>query len=289
MKIVVWNSQGDKWKKFWADYVQPPLAAGEAVLGLLVESGRPPWVVAKYGLRESGMPCQGGKWYNDRLAELKAATGSKKPYLSMNYWAWANNTDAGNIRCSFGFFYAAPHRTRIESMRMSLPSTLSKAAKKKKATKAPSPGIKEPVTDRPGIKHVFYDQDAISYVVIQVHLISGNVNRALRQLAEFMRYVEAYKVPALIVGDMNINLQNPSDSNKINNLISDHNKGTGVWQIMRSNWSTHTGSMGNSELDWGLAYAASFAVAQIGTVVPGGPFGPGLVASTSDHAVLAYS
>jgi len=275
LKVIAWNSQGNRWDEFWGRYLVKLVSDDSPVMGLLLESGKGSWDTNTHGLNADGINApENSSWFQQKQTDLQKALKNDAVSLFAKYWPWADDEDGGNIRCSLGCIYAC-RRTILTSIRMLYIDTQTSATE---------------VSDRPVIVHSVMRE---SLVIYQVHLVSRNPGRAIRQLKLILKDAVSYGYSkVLIVGDININLENTAQVATVDALVSEYR---GL-NYIHSDFPTHEGAATGywpkqSELDWAFVYGLdpqNIRVSQIGPKFSNSQWGSGLGCSFSDHAVMMY-
>lgn len=128
------------------------------------------------------------------------------------------------------------------------------------------------------------------FMLIMLHLDSGQKNskRNYKALGAMIKYVETYNVPAIVMGDMNINILGLTDQQVMAplNLTTSQQAN---WRLLRTNFPTQRKG---GELDWGIAYKATASTSRLigplaGTTGSGRGLG-WIAKGVSDHAILQF-
>jgi len=262
MNLVVWNSQGAKWDTFWTSYINPLLASGQDVVGLLVESGWAPWVTsgdvtinALYSL-ESEVT-----WYDGPSAANSAfCQGVKAKRRLTAFWIpWAKNLDAmkTNTRCSMGGILMPASRVVVDTTRFLMAEHLRP--------------VLRILLGKPANQN--YTPD---FTILLVHLISGRpivAQNEMNDLIGGMQSLISQGTSGVIVGDMNVDLQPPN----VVPALPDR------WRYLRTNQATQ---QSGGELDYAVLYDPNQQyTAAAATVVQSFKTGN----NQSDHAVMQYN
>lgn len=262
MELVVWNSQGNKWDAFWARQIDSQLAAHASnVAGFLVEAGWAPWVtpgpVTLNGLYAVDSRAT---WYDSQQANKSAACvgiqASRRRGAVWIPWVATPEGFKVNTRCSLGGLWALNSLSVLETRRFLFPS--------KKQLKV----------RRPIIRVQFGGIFGVKLTVMIVHLVSGYWIAAQNQmdyLVSITRTMVPQGTPALIVGDLNIDL-----------LIHDVDVPS-KWSILRTHAATQ---QSGGELDWGLLYDPNRELSEAAVVQIQGF---GAASYKSDHSALQYT
>jgi hypothetical protein len=262
MRVVAWNSQGAKWDALWTNWMVPQIALGQQppkrdVLGVLVESGWAPWVTSGPVTENVAYPLGLGEtpWMAKPLVGA-FSTGVTSSRGQTAYWVpWVKTPDAlkPNSRCSLG-------GTTIK-----LYST------------GGTVGMMAPFADnlilRPVVRIQLIRAKNTWMTVLVVHLISGWWQKAMDHMMTLVSTMSTFipqSTPALIVGDMNIDLQTVALTPKPG------------WRVLRTGVATQ---QSGGELDFGLLYDPNQQYPNAGvTVLQQYKSG----ANGSDHSVLVY-
>jgi len=258
MDLVVWNSRGSKWNTFWTNALAPLLPAAEDVMGLLVESGWPPWV-------EDGVVGNEKIYKFDSMMEYyKESTGAFTVNASGRAHAWwcpwvkevtnKDGTKRTNTRCSLGIVHVGRNlapgvtKSRFDEARVT----------------------------RPMVRVTLDGHTHTKLAIVLVHLVSNrNVSpRVIAALLNMLPRLIPQDVPGFIVGDLNYDLLQQPDPRP----NCDH------WRLVRWRKATHNAG---GELDFGLLYSHSgrFNVQAGVTLVQ--RYNSGW--NKSDHSVLRYT
>jgi len=171
MKLIVWNSQGDKWNLFWNQYVNPAIAnnPNEIVLGLLLEAGWPPW--------QQAQEVRGCHQYNNQTLYGNSDNSFWIPWVK----SYATKT---NSRCSLGGILKQ-YEYRVDYY------------------------VSNVGENRPFVRLALGKYGATLVTVFFVHLTSGatrNTWDELRLLDQISQYIPE-GTGAMIVGDINVDLK----------------------------------------------------------------------------------
>ena len=238
MKLIAWNTQGDKWDALWQYQIAPDLANGTETLALTVESGWAPWV------HDGDVQIDKVYWWgsDDRLTVQPpygdifdqgvdaARRGAVKPFWIP--WAAHLEADRTNSRCSMGGAWLGKpaHFLDIQPWQDQWSGKLLSRSAIQLTISTPTGG---------------FGQRVPLLQVTLIHLVSGWPQGARRQLDDLrtlIRQVSPPNFPWLIVGDFNINLTG----------VADAALGLpGGWRVLRTYQQTHEGG---SELDYGVIY-----------------------------------
>jgi hypothetical protein len=242
MKLIVWNSQGNKWDLFWNQYVNPAITnnPNEIVLGLLVEAGWPPW--------QPNQDVRCGHPYHNQTRYGNSDNSFWIP------WVKTFSDDHTNSRCSIGGILKQ-YDYRVEYIASNLGPT------------------------RPFVRLELGlgKYGGRSLTVFLVHLTSGATRNTWKELALFdqiSQYLPVGSTGAMIVGDINVNLQTGPPT-----LKDDR------WRIVNTNQQTLASG---GELDYGFEYrtkknfSAQVQILQQYKTPNGNPSNP------SDHSILQY-
>lgn len=172
MKLIVWNSFGNKWDLFWNQYVNPAIAnnPNEIVLGLLVEAGWPPW--------QQNQDVRSGHPYHNQTHYRNSDNSFWIP------WVKTFSDTKTNSRCSLGGILKQ-HEYRVEYY------------------------VSNVGPNRPFVRLALGKLGATLVTVFLVHLTSGatrNTWKELRLLDQISKYIPE-STGAMIVGDINVDLQ----------------------------------------------------------------------------------
>jgi hypothetical protein len=260
MRLIVWNSQGNKWESFWATYLRKEVEspAGEDVVGLLVESGWPPWVQSQSVRVSAIYPFDSAMTYYNRQAEtnsdfVKYKLGKRQLKALWVPWARVKDQIDGrtNSRCSMGAI-VLPAGAKYNVSRFQINDT----------------SYRRPVLTL-----------ALGQVtVFLVHLVSGKPSEATTTLNKMCRDMQK-RIPqgtaAIIVGDMNIN--------QLNQEV----KYTAIagWNLLNVNQPTQKSG---GELDFALYFNPKQKVGESGAR-PSAETLADAGSSGSDHAVMKYT
>ncbi len=262
MRLIVWNSQGNKWEQFWSNYLLKEVESGprEDVAGLLLESGWPPWVRSG-DVRVSALyPFDSTATYYDGGAEgtsafVKYKLGKRQLKALWVPWAKVKDDINGrtNSRCSMGAI-ALPAGAKYTPSRFQLNDTSYR---------------------RPVVTLAFGE-----LTVFLVHLVSGKPDEATTTLDKLRRDMQQriQSAPALIVGDMNINQLDPNWKYE---LKDPKNKRNDWWQIVNAGASTQKSG---GELDFALLYNPTKTKVSCNVEIVADA-----ATSKSDHAVMKYT
>ncbi|MEM7428022.1 MAG: hypothetical protein AAF441_18165 [Pseudomonadota bacterium] len=276
--LVAWNAQGfnvrgrsalarssaSTWQVLGSHYMRPLWddtsdATGPFLLAGLTEAGKPP----SFSL--------GPKSKTVKKATRRGSfTGSSKFKLNYNWYGWSKG--GKNLRCSLCALQAVP------SPAVTGYPTRSVTAK--------------PMANaiRPPLIGAY--SGAQTLIVALVHLNSGASFRSnnFRALSNLANALEAMGRPAIIMGDINIDIGGEATSDVLDDFAA--KKGTVTnWDVLRTDASTQ---ISGGELDWALAYnCANTTAMQLGPLSSAAtPYGRGLgyvARGVSDHAVVAYT
>jgi len=172
MKLIVWNSFGNKWDLFLNQYVNPAIANNpkEIVLGLLVEAGWPPWQ-QNQEVRDGHAYCNPNRYGNS----------------DNSFWIpWVKtfSDTKTNSRCSLGGILKH-YEYRVDWF------------------------VSNVGANRPFVRLALEKAGGTSVTVFLVHLTSGatrNTWKELRLLDQISQYIPQ-GTGAMIVGDINVDLQ----------------------------------------------------------------------------------
>lgn len=249
MKLIAWNSQGAKWDDFWTNWLWP--ARADNVIGVLEEAGWAPWVpnqevrINNVYWFDSTKVIRGNSTLCDGLYD------ARKPA----FWIpWAKNLDGikTNSRCSMGGV------SLLMNYNVNEVCTLKDEA----------------FELRPTVRVRIAKGDTPVFTILFVHLISGFPKGATIQLEPLIAHMSQMipqGTPAIIVGDMNIDLL----TQPIAPLPE-------KWRMRRTGVATQ---QSGGELDWGLLYDPNNQLgATTATVLTQFKTGP----NGSDHSVIGY-
>jgi hypothetical protein len=274
MQILGWNSQGDEWDTFWNNFLARLVSdQKDDVIGLLTEASWAPWmlpdtksdpnatvsvfntVVYDFEWREGNTGYVPGK-------ESPFCTGIKANRSRKAFWVpWVGNFNAAtNSRCSMGAAFLLKRSTMGSNQ-----------------TYVELPQLKlKDVFRRPAVRFDLKYAGNVWFTVFLVHLVSGwqaGAQDELDTLAKAVSTIVPQGTPAIIVGDLNINIRN----------VATHAitvpKG---WSVLRSNKRTQRSG---GELDFALLYdpKGSFQEASCEVKCPYDTH-----PNTSDHSVMSY-
>ena len=260
------SGYGNTWdimiNKYMSAYWNTQVANGsQALLGMLAEAGTP------RGKR-------GGGIFTSESLEVDTINSTNQFRTEYGWYGWSKKKNKINLRCSMAILQNLPEDKpddypEIEKY-LPLPATRVGG---------------QFVNTRPFFQARF-DYIDFKLSVFLVHLPSGKKNLQLNisLLKSLMNTAETYGIPAIIAGDMNINIRNISYNSLVNDLDLNHN-----WQILRTGYSTQ---QSGGELDWALAYKCNNCQAKMIGPLTVSKTGKGLgiiPKGISDHAIIAYS
>ena len=286
--ISDWNNFGNTWKVFIGKYMLNVSASEEinVRLGMLCEAGSP----------FSGKTA--GNWMSNTVSE-----GTQHSvYYAWN--GWCKTTDgegdddsgASQLRCSMAAFHLMPANDPSYFWRIEVESVYFNQLED--YLPEGSSSLKN-IDSRPVLisKLMNTDNDIVLYV-LSVHLLSGAAPRNITLLKTLMNYIEqVLGKPAIIVGDMNINILAQSGENPPKDYYQDvvnalpNDDSNEDWKIIYTDVFTHRGTSSekSTELDWGLAYGCQAEASIIGGLNNSGKKGISPVPKgVSDHAVLNF-
>ena len=258
MQIVVWNSQGQKWDDLFTTGLENLVtAANDNVLGLTVEAGWAPWIMP-------GSVYLGKQYeldptlttYDEKSAAKSEFVQGYDDYTTRGrtaFWIpWVANFDAlrTNSRCSLGGVYfprpGAGYNFTVQSRNI-------------------------PKMVRPTVQLNLSRGQITTLSIYLVHFVSSkNAVKELETLTRSIATIIDQGTPALIVGDININVLN-----KKVNLAKN-------WSLIRTGQATQ---QSGGELDYGLLFDPSGNIqASVQIVAPFKSANNG-----SDHSMLQYS
>lgn len=265
MDLTVWNSQGGaegndpfgRWNVMWTNWITPRITPqNDDVLGLTIEAGWAPWIKSDEVSLNQVYPLDiDSTRYNVVTAGTSAfCQGVESSRRRWAYWVpWVGNLNAMNTnsRCSMGGLI------------------LPKFSQLSGTDRFEFPGHKRPV-----IRVQLSRANTTNMSVFLVHLISGYWKKANDEMADLTSQMSTLipeSTPAVVVGDMNLDLQT------ITLTLPDK------WRILKTGVATQ---QSGGELDYALLYdptgkfpGASAAVVQ---QYKSGTNG-------SDHSVMRYS
>jgi hypothetical protein len=263
MKLLVWNSQGNKWDAFNDNYLEPLITPPqrEDVVGMLVESGWAPWVDRDTrGRLKANALYDFDSWmtYFDKKGAQKSSfchtiAASRNRHA---FWIpWVRNVESTrfNTRCSIG---ATLLRRRGSYIGWETTRTLM-------------PGMR-----RPAVRVQLRVGRNVQLTVFLVHLISGGSYKAQREMDRLiaaMRQVVPAGTPSIIVGDMNVNLLADGGPPELPSR----------WKYVRTGQSTQKSG---GELDYAVAFDPKDQLQAEALVLD--PIGS--ATNKSDHAVMQY-
>lgn len=231
MKLIVWNSQGAKWDACWTNYIVPAKTSlmPDDVMALLVEAGWAPWVEpGDVTVNEEYWMMGSTTWYSEKGAGKSTfcqGIESERRYKAL--WVpWMKNIidyKKTNTRCSMGgallpilLQLGQTNRIKVdEFVRPVIRVTLGKSA-----TSGLTP----------------------KFTILLVHMVSGHPGYAKKLLKFLIAKVSTMVpegTPAIIVGDMNINLLGTSFTLPEN------------WRFLNTGVATQ---QKGGELDYGILY-----------------------------------
>lgn len=234
MKLVVWNSQGNKWDGAWG-FLTPllPSPRTDDVLLFLVESGWPPWVQSGDVVVNQEYDLDTDMMYYDEKSASKSRFCTyiiHSRECKATWIPWVKNFDGVNTnsRCSLGAaFYPSKRTSRLVHGGFT--------------------AIKQEEFIRPTIRVQLGKGTEglnVGISLYVVHMISSAQTKAEAQLITMMKAMQKV-IPqgsaALIVGDMNVNLLS---AGKMNDLPKN-------WSILSTGVATQ---QSGGELDYGLLY-----------------------------------
>lgn len=258
MNLVVWNSQGQKWDYLYTTglmpFVTPPLSN---TFGLTVEAGWAPWILP-------GPVTLGGAYdldtssarYNSKsesTSEFVSGFVNYRSRLHSAFWVpWVRSFTAKrvNTRCSLGgAYFPSPSFTyAIESKNRNIEGMV-----------------------RPAIQLILSRNGITALSIYLVHFVSSyKAVRELGTLTSSITKIIDQGTPAIIVGDMNVNI-----------LKQDVPLAKG-WRVIRTNTATHQSL---SELDYGLLYDPNNNVQSTVSCIAKYK----TTANPSDHSMLVYN
>ena|ERR1700730_13335107 len=179
MKLIVWNSRGNKWDLFLNQYVNPAIANNprEIVLALLVEAGWPPW--------QQNQDVRDGHTYTN---------GTRYGNSDNCFWIpWVKTLDGvkTNSRCSLGGILKH-YEYKVDAF------------------------VSNVGPNRPFVRLELRKAGGTIVTVFLVHLTSGatrNTWKELGLLDQISKYIPE-GTGAMIVGDINVDLQTTSNFKK---------------------------------------------------------------------------
>jgi hypothetical protein len=274
MIVIAWNSLGDKWGPFWTNWVSGAIAnnRNQDVVALLTEASWAPWMTPN---RSWSVDVQDSSAYEFVWRENTAeyVDGKKSSFcIGINeernrsaFWVpWVGSFDSArtNSRCSMGGAASMVWRRRGEVMGYS---------------QFPGLQLKKEMW-RPAVRVNLTRAGNLAFAVFSVHLVSGWPAGAQDELAALLRAIPSMvgsSIPALVVGDMNIDISGSSTAN----VQATAPKG---WRVLRSGSPTHRSG---GELDWAFLYDPN---GQLGNASAGVVGRYDSYPNDSDHAVMAY-
>lgn len=277
MRIISWNTQGDKWDSVYTDRVAPYRMANPAsdLLLLTCEAGWAPWVkrqtvsrnrvydikaVSQTGWGKPGMHTPFTDGMNAIIQADRSATAGWVPWVKIP--AAVDEQSRTNSRCSLGYAWVPGNRT---TNRLLLDSVDTFQIDDRK--------FRRPFV-RVFLKTAGSNVPTLS--ICFVHLYSGNANVATvdyQWIVDAMTEMSLTTIPTLFVGDMNIDLLTVAPPPLPN---------ANQWRILRTHQATH---QSGSELDFAILFDPKGSFRH-----PAAVFGPGWKTMTngSDHAVVSY-
>lgn len=268
MEMIVWNSQGGKWDTLYETGLKGPIGNFENVFGLVVESGWAPWVLPGGIQLEDTYYLDSTLTYYDEASAKKSALA--KAFLDFSeqrirgqraFWVpWMKTKDpiSVNTRCSIGGAYF-PQKGSGYTLEVQVRM------------------IKQLI--RPSVQLTISREKVTLMTVYLVHFVaSKKAASELKYLTEIIGSIVAEGTPALVLGDINVNILNTPTANV---PLKDY------WYLLRTNKPTHIGKKGKlSELDYGLLYDPNYNNQDI-TVKQVAQFKS--PTNPSDHSMLRYS
>jgi hypothetical protein len=238
MRIIAWNSEGDKWGPFWTSVLAPALTnyPDESIIGLLVEASWPPWMVrtdnalvelkdsaiVNFVWREDDDPV----WVPGRRSTFCTAMHKVRSRTAFSV-PWVAHLDANtNSRCSMGAAFLLRELSRGSTWRY---------------LKRGDFEFTRPVV------HAVIDRGPITkLVVLHVHLVSSR--NAVAELHEILNMASTM-IPegayAILVGDLNVNIRGRSTADVTQDLDAPG------WRPLRSDDETQRS---HGELDWAVLF-----------------------------------
>ncbi|MBB4591996.1 hypothetical protein [Xanthomonas cannabis] len=230
MKIIAWNSQGAKWNQAWNHYVAPLLKQMplDDIALFLVEAGWAPWVESGDVVAYMDHPHDSARTYYDSIAAAASdfcAAITRKRLYKATWVPWVSGkSEITNTRCSLGSAFF-PHKYVY----------MGTFCKEIEGFIRPIIYLRYGVGITPTVKFTIYN----------THMISRKEKKAAKQLTDMMKMIPKEipeKTSAMIIGDMNVNLQIPG------HLLTDLPLG---WRIVKTGVPTQKKG---GELDFGLLY-----------------------------------
>jgi hypothetical protein len=280
LKIVAWNTQGDKWNSLMNDRIAPLLQNGtDDVLGLTCESGWGPWVEKTNVSACDLYPLEGTFRWQTPAPQSLFVQGMRDQIehnrnVHVGWIPWVpypsaiNDSARTNSRCSMGVTWL-PTRSSQQSFGMNWHVFRDQI---------PYPA------KRPYVRFTVKRGDNPCFVVIFAHLISGWPTEATRDVTAIFTIVRAMVpegMPALLLGDLNIDLLTQIQLDRLTRALP------AKWRLLRTSRATHRSEASGreSELDFGVLYDPHQHYAQARAM-----WGPQWKTATngSDHAVVTY-
>jgi hypothetical protein len=254
MKLIVWNSQGAKWDIAYTNWVSTSIGTDVALC--LVEAGHAPWVDPKVDLTIGRAYAfdTGATWFSQSgAAQSSFCDGVAQERLNKTIWIpWMKNIDpkVTNFRCSLGMGWFP------EKMQLHDPDSWSNGFL------------------RPTVRFGMGSAKDVQLTVIVVHMISGFPSQAAQQLQDLvslMTKIIPEGTPAVIVGDMNVDLLKVGDYS-----LPDK------WRTLKTGVATQ---MSGGELDYAFFFDPNENLDASVTCLEKYKTG----SNTSDHSVLQYT
>lgn len=260
MKIIAWNSQGAKWDIAWTSFMsslvkRPP---EDDVVLVLTEAGWAPWMKSGNVTGYMDHICSGSQ-ANFDAAGAAASTFCTAIETNRKYKAtwvpWVSGKSLiSNSRCSLGAAFFPRALVSMSTQSVDLDGFIR-----------PTICLRYGQGINPSLRFTIYN----------VHMVSGSPAKAISQLNSVMKGIQALipqSTPAIVVGDMNIDLLNTTRLDVL----------PPCWSIVNTGVATQ---QSGAELDYGLLYDPS---SQLGSstakVVKQYKTGT----NTSDHSVILY-
>ncbi len=235
----------------------------EMLMGMLSEAGTPPNPA-------SGTVLTKGTRYN---GSINSCTLLDTDY---SWYGWSKKAGGKNLRCSLAIMQGLPKTVPAGYPKCTFYAPVDLGALTAKA-----------IDTRPAAGAEFkYSGISFNLNVFLLHLPSGTKQRNLNKsiLTALMNHAASYGVPAIIAGDMNIDIGSQTDAQ----VITELGLGAG-WSLLRTHYITQ---ISGGELDWALAYkATSTGANMIGPLMASTGAGRGLgyiAKGISDHAMINY-